>query len=31
MPCDANLVVFDQLNAQETVDTVVRELAERWS
>jgi peptide/nickel transport system substrate-binding protein len=31
MPCYSNLVLFDQLKAQETVDTVVPELAERWS
>jgi peptide/nickel transport system substrate-binding protein len=30
-PCYSNLVVFDQLKAQETVDTVVGELADRWS
>jgi peptide/nickel transport system substrate-binding protein len=31
MPCYSNLVLFDQLKTQETVDTVVPELAERWS
>jgi len=31
MPCYSNLVIFDQLKARETVDTVVPELAERWS
>jgi peptide/nickel transport system substrate-binding protein len=31
MPCYSNLVLFDQLKAHETLDTVVPELAERWS
>jgi peptide/nickel transport system substrate-binding protein len=31
LPCYSNLVLFDQLKAQETVDTVRPELAERWS
>jgi peptide/nickel transport system substrate-binding protein len=31
MPCYSNLVLFDPLKPQETVDTVVPELAERWS
>jgi peptide/nickel transport system substrate-binding protein len=31
MPCYSNLVIFDQLKSQETVDTVQPELAERWS
>ncbi len=31
MPCYSNLVLFDQLKARETVETVVPELAERWS
>jgi peptide/nickel transport system substrate-binding protein len=31
MPCYSNLVLFDQQKPQETVDTVVPELAERWS
>ena len=31
MPCYSNLVIFDQAKPQETVDTVVPELAERWS
>jgi peptide/nickel transport system substrate-binding protein len=31
MPCYSNLVIFDQLKAQETVETVRPELAERWS
>ena len=30
-PCYSNLVLFDQLNPRETVDTIVPELAERWS
>jgi peptide/nickel transport system substrate-binding protein len=30
-PCYSNLVLFDQQKPQETVDTVVPELAERWS
>src|SRR5262245_61933437 len=30
-PCYSNLVYFDPLKAQETVDTVIPELAERWS
>jgi peptide/nickel transport system substrate-binding protein len=31
MPCYSNLVLFDQLKAQEGVETVLPELAERWS
>jgi ABC-type transport system substrate-binding protein len=31
MPCYSNLVIFDQAKPQETIDTVVPELAERWS
>ncbi len=30
-PCYSNLVLFDQAKPHETVDTVVPELAERWS
>ena len=30
-PCYNNLVYFDPLKAQETVDTVVPDLAEKWS
>src|SRR2546422_174357 len=31
MPCFTNLVLFDPLKKTESVDTVVGELAERWS
>ena len=31
MPCYSNLVIFDPLKAHETVDTLLPELAERWS
>ena len=31
MPRYSNLVLFDQLKARETLETVVPELAERWS
>jgi peptide/nickel transport system substrate-binding protein len=31
MPCYSNLVLFDQLKARETLDSVVPELAEKWS
>jgi len=31
LPCYSNLVFFDQQKAQETVETVRPELAERWS
>lgn len=31
MPCYSNLVVFDQLKQVERVETIVPELAERWS
>jgi peptide/nickel transport system substrate-binding protein len=31
MPCYSNLVLFDPLKPLETVDTVIPELAERWS
>jgi peptide/nickel transport system substrate-binding protein len=30
MPCYNNLVLFDPLKSQETLDTIVGELAERW-
>jgi len=30
-PCYSNLVLFDPLKPQETADTVIPELAERWS
>src|SRR5436190_18956702 len=30
-PCYSNLVLFDPLKPYETVDTVIGELAERWS
>ncbi|HZP38420.1 MAG TPA: ABC transporter substrate-binding protein [Methylomirabilota bacterium] len=30
-PCYSNLVYFDPLKAQESVETVIPELAERWS
>ncbi len=30
-PCYNNLVLFDPLKAQETVDTVIGDLAEKWS
>ena len=30
-PCYSNLVLFDPLKPLETVDTVIPELAERWS
>src|SRR5580765_3272897 len=30
-PCYSNLVFFDPLKGQESVDTVIPELAERWS
>ena len=30
-PCYSNLVFFDPLKGQEGVDTVIPELAERWS
>src|SRR5215813_13784306 len=30
-PCYSNLVIFDPLKPYETVDTVIGELAERWS
>ncbi len=30
-PCYSNLVLFDPLKPHETVDTIVPELAERWS
>ena len=30
-PCYSNLVIFDPLKPQETAETVVPELAERWS
>jgi peptide/nickel transport system substrate-binding protein len=30
-PCYSNLVMFDPFRAQETADTIVPELAERWS
>jgi peptide/nickel transport system substrate-binding protein len=31
MPCLSNLVLFDPLKATESVDTVIGELAEKWS
>jgi peptide/nickel transport system substrate-binding protein len=31
MPCYSNLVIFDQLKRVESPDTIVPELAERWS
>jgi peptide/nickel transport system substrate-binding protein len=31
MPCFSNLVLFDPLKKQESVDTVIGELAEKWS
>ena len=31
MPCFNNLVIFDQLKRTESVDTLVGELAEKWS
>ncbi len=31
MPCFNNLVIFDPLKKQESMDTIVPELAERWS
>src|SRR5215510_4317984 len=31
LPCFNNLVVFDQLKRQESLDTLVGELAEKWS
>lgn len=31
MPCYSNLALFDPLKAQETLETVIPELAERWS
>ncbi len=31
MPCFNNLVIFDQLKRAESVDTIVAELAEKWS
>jgi len=31
MPCYSNLVLFDPLKSLESVDTVIPELAERWS
>ena len=31
MPCYSNLVLFDPLKPYETVDTIVPELAEKWS
>src|ERR1043166_7826872 len=31
LPCFNNLVVFDQLKRVESADTVVGELAEKWS
>jgi peptide/nickel transport system substrate-binding protein len=30
-PCYSNLVIFDPLKSQDTADTVVPELAEKWS
>ncbi|HEV8474785.1 MAG TPA: ABC transporter substrate-binding protein, partial [Methylomirabilota bacterium] len=31
MPCYSNLVLFDQLKAQESAETVLPDLAEKWS
>jgi peptide/nickel transport system substrate-binding protein len=31
MPCFNNLVIFDPLKAQESMDTVIGELAEKWT
>lgn len=31
MPCFSNLVIFDPLKKQESLDTVIGELAEKWS
>jgi peptide/nickel transport system substrate-binding protein len=31
MPCLSNLVIFDPLKKQESMDTVIGELAEKWS
>src|SRR5438132_9524641 len=31
MPCFSNLVLFDPLKPQESADTVIPELAEKWS
>src|SRR5262245_27115080 len=31
LPCYSNLVFFDPMKPQETLDTIVPELAERWS
>ena len=31
MPCYSNLVLFDPFKSQESADTVIPELAERWS
>jgi peptide/nickel transport system substrate-binding protein len=31
MPCFSNLVLFDPLKATESVDTIIGELAEKWS
>ncbi|HET9155488.1 MAG TPA: hypothetical protein VFN91_02395 [Myxococcaceae bacterium] len=31
MPCFNNLVIFDQLKRTESLDTIVGELAEKWS
>ena len=31
MPCFSNLVLFDPLKATESADTIIGELAEKWS
>ena len=31
MPCYSNLVIFDQLKRVERTETIVAELAEKWS
>ena len=31
MPCLSNLVIFDPLKKQESMDTIIGELAEKWS
>jgi peptide/nickel transport system substrate-binding protein len=31
MPCYSNLVLFDPLKKQESLDTIIAELAEKWS
>src|SRR3972149_8961865 len=31
MPCLSNLVIFDPLKKQESMETIIPELAEKWS